>query len=95
MSKNWSVTIKEDGPGGSIVYAEGQNKISFTWEFSGGNSVAMIWGPKEDKWAANYAWAAERRAEIFERVAQEAIKQKAPSCQFKIDLKSGTIDLHN
>jgi hypothetical protein len=92
--KDWKVDIEEKGRYGVIHYVEGAHKVRFDWEFSGGNSIVFIWGPKAEKWNDMYSWAADRRQLVFERVAESVIKQKAPSCKAKFDLNAGTIDVY-
>lgn len=53
--------------------------------------VAIIDGPTPANWNAAYPWAAGRGTEIMERVAAEAIRQKASSCRADLDPHSGTI----
>lgn len=91
---DWKIIIEEHGRSGVIRYLEDGNEIRFDWEFSGGNSVVFIWGPKELNWDTKYPWAADRRQPIYERVAEGAIAQKAPSCKYKLDINSGTIDIY-
>ena len=80
------VRIIEQGPSGKIQYTEGwlkQNTCEFYWEFGGGNTLATIWFPTEEKWNAKYPWAAGRRKEIMDFVASEVHKQKAKSSVIK------------
>lgn len=89
----WSVLITEQGRGGTVTYREPGGDIPMTWEFGGNDVVAMIRFEEEAVWIAWYPWAASRRKEILQRVADEAIRQKAPSCLAEIDERSGWINL--
>jgi hypothetical protein len=81
MNEKWSVEIKTNGPSGYATYIEGQNRISFDWEFGGApKTVTTIWGPRPNKWDELVPWAKGRRIEIMHRIAEEAIKQKARHC---------------
>ena len=91
---NWKVVIEERGRAGSIRYMEGPNEVRFDWEFGGGSSVVFIWGPREAGWDDKYPWAVGRRHQVYERVGESVIAQKAPSCKVKLDLAAGTIDLY-
>ena len=94
-AKNWSVEIVEKGPIGTIFYCENSKVASFEWEFGGGNVIAIIHGGSAPKWSEKYAWAADRRLEILERVGNEAIRQKAKASTASLDEKSGIILLRS
>jgi hypothetical protein len=84
------VTISQSGRAGSISYREGVEEAVFQWEF-GGSVVALIWGTKRIDWDVSHPWAAGRQAEVYNFVAKEVIRQKAPNSGFDIELESGTI----
>ena len=84
------VTISQRGRAGSIAYREGAEAVTFEWEF-GGSVVALIWGTKRSAWDGSCPWAKGRQAEIYDFVAKEVIRQKAPNSRIEIDLDSGTI----
>lgn len=90
-SPQWRVDISSEGRGGSIVYLEGEQVISGWWEFGGGDTIAILSFDKASVWNNRYPWASERRREILERIAQEAIQQKAPTCRADIDEENGYI----
>src|SRR5262249_5720332 len=50
-------------------------------------------GPKAQDWDRVCPWATGRQAEVFEHVAREVIRQKAPDCAYEIDLSSGEITI--
>lgn len=90
-----SVTITEGGRTGAVIYQEGAGRLSFWWEFGGGDVVAIVNVGDEEEWRAKYPWAAGRRAEILAFVAAEVIRQKAPTCRAEIQrecisLRQGT-----
>ena len=87
-SDQWSVEIVESGRSGSIAYRESGGFISFYWEFGGGDTAAIISVDDFAVWSTRYPWAMERRREILERVSQEVIRQKAPTCRGDIDEQS-------
>jgi hypothetical protein len=86
------VAISQRGRCGSISYRESDNEIVFDWEF-GGSAVALVWGTKMKDWIICHTWAANRQQEIYTFVANEVIRQKAPTSNFEIDLASGTITI--
>ena len=85
------VTIIENGRDGRVEYGEGLRSIDGYWEF-GGNDVVVIvsMGSRED-WQRSHAWALDRRADILRLVADEVIRQRAPSCKADIDEEQGVI----
>jgi hypothetical protein len=87
------VEISSSGGGGSIYYREGENTADFDWEFAASPALALIYGANSETWGQCYPWAAERQAEVFDFVAQEAVRQQAPSCGLEIDLEGGNITI--
>lgn len=80
------INIIEKGPSGTVQYIEGwlkKNICEFYWEFGGGDVLATVWFPTEDKWNEKYPWAAGRRKEILEEVAASVHSQKARSSSVK------------
>lgn len=90
-SQCWRVEIVQKGRCGELVYHEGSEVASFPWEFGGSDVVVIIFGGSASEWDRKYPWAADRRREILERVASEAIRQKANSCTASFDEKSGDV----
>ncbi len=90
---DWSVVIHEDGRRGQVVYRESSGSLAFYWEFGGGNTVATIQVGDPETWQRQHGWAVGRRAEILRRVADEVIRQKAPSCRAEIDHPPGWISV--
>jgi hypothetical protein len=74
----WNVVFSRDGRNGMVTYAEGTNAIRFEWELGGGDTVAIIRGPSRQEWELQLPWATNRRREIISRVAEEAIRLRAP-----------------
>lgn len=90
MSPN--VTIYEEGRSGTVVYAEDGGRLSFYWEYGGGDAVAIAQCGDAASWK-QHPWALERRAAILRFVAAEVIRQRAPSCRAEIDDTTGDIVL--
>ena len=78
-----TIKIVSTGPSGTIQYTEKGGACEFYWEFGGGDTVATVWVPAEDKWDAKYPWASGRRKEIIEAVAAETRKKQAPKSSIK------------
>jgi hypothetical protein len=81
------VKIIGKGRSGKVQYTEGSlfnaKTCEFYWEFSGGDTLATIWFPTEEKWNIQYPWAAGRRKEIMDFVAEEVRKQMAKASTIK------------
>jgi hypothetical protein len=86
-----SVLFTENGASGAIRYSEGLRSIPGYYEFGGGDVIAIINMGSADEWRRTHAWAIADRERILRFVANEAIRQKAPSCIAQIDENSGDI----
>lgn len=91
--EDWTVDITEKGRSGTVNYREAAGSLSLSWEFGGGDVVAIIYFPDEASWNARHPWAAGRRTEILRRVADEAVRQKSPGSLAEIDERAGWINL--
>jgi hypothetical protein len=90
MQQNWKVTIQGDGRSGIIEYWEEEKRIEFGWEIGGAKGIILIiQGPEPWDWDKSNPWAAGRRDEILNRVANEAIRQRATYCVPDIHPRSG------
>lgn len=83
------VTIVEDGRAGRVTYREAAGEMSFPWEISGGDVVASVRVGTAADWRAAEEWAAGRRAEIVQIVADEVIRQRVPGGTASVDEASG------
>ena len=87
------VDISNGGRASSITYRAGIHTVSFDWEFALSPALAVITGPRASEWDRVCPWAAGRQAEIFDQVAQEVIRQKAPGHRHELDLAAGVITI--
>jgi len=78
-SIDWTVEWEPSGRDGYLFYHEGSHELPFYWEFGGDGMVAIIRIDDPAQLEKRHPWAAERKREIFERVAQEAIRQREKS----------------
>ncbi len=85
-----SVTITESGRTGTVTYREAGGTLGFHWEF-GGDVLAIIQISDTTAWKSGSTWFAGRQSEILRFVADEAIRQKAPSCRAEINEANGEI----
>jgi hypothetical protein len=87
------VTIIENGRDGSVEYADGPHTISGYWTFGGNDVVTIVSMGSAEDWQRSHAWAVEERESILRFVADEVIRQRAPSCIAEIDTQGGSIRL--
>jgi len=90
-----TVTISERGREGHVTYTEGGNAITGYQEFGGGDVVAIVSMGSAKEWGAHHPWAVDRRAQILRYVADELIRQKAPTCSAEVDESRGDILLRS
>jgi hypothetical protein len=82
MSEQYAVEIIEEGRSGRIRYSEGPLRShEFYWEFAAGKVVALIYVPTPSEWPALLPWAAQRRAEILDRVITEVCRTHCRGCR--------------
>ncbi|NOT40704.1 MAG: hypothetical protein HOP13_09445 [Alphaproteobacteria bacterium] len=87
------VVIVESGREGRVEYAEASGTIGGYWEFGGDDIVTIVnMGSRED-WQRSHTWGLEKRASILRFIADEVIRQRAPSCSAEIDEQSGSVVL--
>ena len=77
------VQIVENGPAGTVYYFENGQTLKVYWEFGGGDAVAILYTPTEEKWDSQVPWAQGRRREVLEFVAKQVIQQKSPGCDIR------------
>ena len=85
---SFKVEVAQSGRGGTITYTEDSGSLSFDWEFASDGADVFVTPPA--LWDANCSsrgagWAAGRRQEILERVADEVRKQKAQGSASRIE----------
>ncbi|HEY3763218.1 MAG TPA: hypothetical protein VGN23_15840 [Verrucomicrobiae bacterium] len=90
MQEDWKVIFRGKGREGVIEYWEQNNCMEFYWEIGGGQGIVLIiQGPEPWDWDKSNPWAANRRDEILNRVAQEVIRQRTTYCVPDIHPRSG------
>jgi hypothetical protein len=79
------VTITSEGREGRIRYSEAGRHIDGYYELGAGDLIAIVSMDSREDWTRAHAWAAPRRMEILRFIADEVIRQQAPSCAAEID----------
>ncbi len=90
-SRRYTVEIIERGRCGDVRYIEGDHSYDFYWEFGGADVVVSISVPSRERWAAALPWAADRRDEVFQRVAEKARRKRCQQC--RVEIGERAIDL--
>jgi len=88
---DWRVEVPMGERDGYVGYYEGPHAASFYWEFGGDDVVVILHIGQSSGWSRQHPWAADRQREILERVTQEVIRQRAPTCKADIDEAGGYI----
>lgn len=84
-ARHGRVTIRENGRSGTVHYRGAGGELDFWWEFGGGDTVAILHVGTAGEWAMQHPWALPHRDEILRRVADEVIRQRAPTCVAAVD----------
>jgi hypothetical protein len=85
------VTITMDGREGRIRYSDSGRVIEGYYEFGGADVLGIVSMGAPDEWARAHPWAVADRAEILRFVADELVRQQAPSWTADIDDARGVI----
>ena len=73
-----------EGRGGTVIYVEGNKRLSFYYEFGGGDCVAYIDVPVRANWEKETGIPIDRREEIIEFIAQTALHDQVSNGYYKI-----------
>jgi hypothetical protein len=86
MSDRFSRRLEyhSEGRSGTVVYVEGDKRLSFYYEFGAGECVAFIDVPVQSKWEKETGLSIERREEIIEFIAQTALRDQVSDGYYKI-----------
>lgn len=79
-----TVTIQQEGRGGTIYFEHAGGRIPLYWEFGAGDCIAIIFLPSDTAWEQAFGSAAARKADFINLIAAEIIRQKAPGCQARL-----------
>lgn len=71
--------------GGTIIYIDGERRISFWHEMAGGDAKFYIDIPPREQWEARTGVPLAEREEILRFVAEETKRMQAPSWKYRIE----------
>jgi hypothetical protein len=86
-----TVAIVDNGRDGSVTYRGPSGTVEGYWEFGGEDVVAIVSMGSRDDWRRFGDDALADRAAILRFVADETIRQRAPTCEAQIDEQTGVI----
>lgn len=86
-----SVTITGNGREGRVQYSDGVYAIDGYWELGGNDVVTIVQMGSREEWRRAHGWAVDQRAAILRFVADEVVRQRAPSCEASIDEERGEL----
>lgn len=82
--EGYRVTPTSHGRDGSVDYEDAHGTVRFDWEYGGRDVILFVMVPTPADWPTRVPWAAERRAEILDRVAREVFRQQCRGCDWTI-----------
>jgi len=66
-----------------VQIVENGQTLKVYWEFGGGDTIAILYPPNEEKWDTQVPWAQGRRRDVLEFVAKQVAQQKAAGCDIR------------
>ena len=91
--QSFTVSIRQAGRSGTILYREGSNDLRFYWEFGTGEVLLSIFLGTIEDWQQYESWCRERRSIIAERISAEIAGSQSPLCTGKLDSQPGYLDI--
>lgn len=80
--KNMKLSYINEGRSGYVVYKDKEGELRFSFEFGGGDCVAIIYVPAPEYWNQRTSRRAETRDEILTFIAQQALKDQVRNGQY-------------
>jgi hypothetical protein len=87
-SAGWKVEITTRGRTGDLIYREQGHELQCSWEFGGGESLAVVFLPDELP-----SWASQELPAIMRNIAEYVIRTQAPQHTAEIDEKARFITI--
>lgn len=72
------------GRGGHVVYKDGQTDVQLSFEYGGGNCLAIIFVPTVDEWTSKTKRPISARQSILLFVAEQAMQDQAPNGYYEL-----------
>lgn len=70
--------------GGTVTYVRGKTRLVFDWEFGGGDTVSLIFVPREEHWESRTGLPLSERPSVLDFVGQQVVRDKARGCKYRI-----------
>jgi hypothetical protein len=78
------VTYENQGRAGNVIFYRDDVKLSFWYEFAGGNTLAFIDVPREENWLAVTGLPLEDRLPILNFIGKRVIRDQATGYRYEI-----------
>lgn len=87
-----SLQYQNQGRGGTVVYTDAISSIPFSFEFGGGDCVAIIFIPSPGEWVKNTGRTLDDRETVIRFVAQQCLHDQVSNGYYSIS--EHFIELH-
>lgn len=72
------------GRGGTVIYRDGDLELKLSFEFGGGDCVAIIFIPSPGEWARTTNKPLSERSNVLKFIAEQSIRDQAPNCTYEL-----------
>ena len=79
-----TLEYNNQGRGGSVIYKDEQGDINLSFEFGGGNCVAIIFVPTPEQWTRATSRPSSERESILTFVAERAVRDQTSGGHYTI-----------
>lgn len=91
--QTFTVSVRQEGRSGTVLYREGSNELKFYWEFGTGEALISIYLGTIEEWQQYEGWCRERRGLIASRISEEIARSQLPPCVGQLDSQPGYLDI--
>lgn len=81
------VSFSSSGRSGYVLYESPEGKLNLYYEFGGGDAIAIIDIPTEEKWAAATTIPPEQRMEVLHFIGKTAVQKQTLNGAYEIQDK--------
>lgn len=72
------------GRSGYIIYRDNETEFKLSFEFGGGDCIAIIYIPTIEEWTSKLNKPLAERLNILKFIAEQSIIDKAPNCIYEL-----------
>jgi len=81
------------GRGGYVIYRDNETEFKLSFEFGGGDCIAIIYIPTIEEWTSKTNKPLAERLNILKFIAEQSIRDQAPNCIY--ELSDNCIEIFN